>query len=267
MSKWCECLKREVQSCDCPAALPPPTGDVGEYSELLDDLRAGVICTGSCETDDGEVETFDIEDAEDKIARAANALQSLSARLAEAERERDGFMRQIDEVHAAVSDHWFLDPPDGGDVKLHEGVRRIEDAYKAATAQAERLETHIRTMQGYVREYLEPGPYVDKHGEGWTFDEPHKHQTEGYAFYMRTQMQCAVLNDLIYMLDGPEERAALASAPAPEQTPEGPDLIAEAINDSLDAIAKLPPNCRATFSDEVNAAADARAAANEARDE
>jgi hypothetical protein len=65
-------------------------------------------------------------------------------------------------------------------------------------------------MQGYVQEYLEPGPYVAKHGNGGTFSEPHPHQDEAYAYFMRQQMREAVLNDLIHMLDGPEERATLA---------------------------------------------------------
>jgi hypothetical protein len=28
MMKWCECLKREVENCDCPAATPAPVGGV-----------------------------------------------------------------------------------------------------------------------------------------------------------------------------------------------------------------------------------------------
>lgn len=58
-------------------------------------------------------------------------------RAEQAERGRDGFIRQIDEVYATVSDHWFLDPPDGGDVRIHEGVKRIEDAWRAAVIVAD----------------------------------------------------------------------------------------------------------------------------------
>lgn len=81
--------------------------------------------------------------------------------------------------------------------------------------QVEAVRAHIQKMQSYVREYLEPGPYVAKHGKGGMFNEPHPHQDEAHAYFMRQQMREAVLNDLIYMLDGPEERAALAH-PAPQ---------------------------------------------------
>jgi hypothetical protein len=79
-----------------------------------------------------------------------------------------------------------------------------------AEAKLEKVLNHIRKMQGYVQEYLEPGPYVVKHGNGRTFSEPHPNQDEAYAYFMRQQMREAVLNDLIHMLDGPEERALLA---------------------------------------------------------
>ena len=81
---------------------------------------------------------------------------------------------------------------------------------KAGEAKLEKVLNHIRRMQAYVLEYLVPGPYIQKHGKGETFHEPHPHQDEAYAYFMRQQMREAVLNDLIHMLDGPEERAALA---------------------------------------------------------
>jgi hypothetical protein len=81
---------------------------------------------------------------------------------------------------------------------------------KAAKNKLEKVLSHIRKMQGYVQEYLEPGPYVVKHGKGETLHEPHPHQDEAYAYFMRQQMREAVLNDLIHMLDGPEERDTLA---------------------------------------------------------
>jgi hypothetical protein len=80
----------------------------------------------------------------------------------------------------------------------------------AAEDKLAKVLNHIRKMQGYVQEYLEPGPYVVKHGKGETLHEPHPHQDEAYAYFMRQQMREAVLNDLIHMLDGPEERATLA---------------------------------------------------------
>ena len=76
MSKWCECLKREVETCDCPAALPPLAGEV-------DDLIA-------------ELDARALWDSWEIYGKAADALQSLSARLAEAERERDEARERAD---------------------------------------------------------------------------------------------------------------------------------------------------------------------------
>ena len=52
---------------------------------------------------------------------------------------QDDVHSQIKTIYDAVEPHWFLDPPVGGDVKLHEGVKRIEDAVKAANARIDRL--------------------------------------------------------------------------------------------------------------------------------
>jgi len=73
--------------------------------------------------------------------------EAAEARLAECERDLKqndihigSQMKLIYAVIDAVADHWFLDPPDGGEVSLADGVKRIEDAYLAATARAEALE-------------------------------------------------------------------------------------------------------------------------------
>ena len=95
-----------------------------------------------------------------------------------------------------------------------------DDPYTAPPLDCAALVHHIEKMQSYVQEYLEPGPYATKHGKGGTFYEPHEHQDEGHAFFMRGQMREAVLNDLIHMLDGPELRAALTAAP--QRTPADP---------------------------------------------
>lgn len=73
MSKWCECLKREVETCDCPAALPSPAGEVGELVERLRE-RAGFAREEKNATAICDARHFE---------EAADALQSLSARLAE----------------------------------------------------------------------------------------------------------------------------------------------------------------------------------------
>jgi len=119
-------------------------------------------------------------------------------------------------------------------------VNRLRAALSTVTAERDGLRKHIHSMQGYVREYLEPGTYVAKHGEGGTFSEPHKHQAPDYAYIMRSQMRDAVLNDLIHMLDGPEERAALHVTETPETEHEAGDVLTPtpATDDVIDRAAE-----------------------------
>jgi hypothetical protein len=80
--KWCECLKREVENCDCSAAPPAPVGGV---EGLVKRLRSGEPCSG----EGGDV-CKDISAKGGCIcAISADAIASLSARIAECERERD----------------------------------------------------------------------------------------------------------------------------------------------------------------------------------
>lgn len=55
-----------------------------------------------------------------------------------------------------------------------------------------RLHEHFARMQEMASRYLEPGPYVDREGVA------HTTSYEADAF----------INDMIYMLDGPEQREA-----------------------------------------------------------
>jgi hypothetical protein len=73
--KWCECLTRQVENCDCPAA---PSGPVGEVEGLVKRLR----WRGEHTSDHGATTPT-------LCREAADTLTSLAARLAECERERD----------------------------------------------------------------------------------------------------------------------------------------------------------------------------------
>jgi hypothetical protein len=80
--KWCECLKREVENCGCPAAPSAPVGDVGELVKRLRE-RAGFALEENTATAISDARHFE---------EAADALNSLAARLAEceaADRQRD----------------------------------------------------------------------------------------------------------------------------------------------------------------------------------
>lgn len=56
-----------------------------------------------------------------------------------------------------------------------------------------KLHAHFRAMQNMAAQYLEPGPYTDRDGK--------RHVTNQRA-------QEAFISDMIYMLDGPEQRDA-----------------------------------------------------------
>jgi hypothetical protein len=90
--------------------------------------------------------------SERRVDELTGELTAAAAKIADLERDAHTFMRQIDEVYAAVSDHWFLDPPDGGDVRLHEGVKRIEDAYLVEKSRAAALEKALREVHKLLHE-------------------------------------------------------------------------------------------------------------------
>jgi hypothetical protein len=73
---------------------------------------------------------------------AAYLLRSLAAenarlRHASLADENAQLRRETERITAILGDRFLLDPPDGGDVKLHEGVQRMADALaKAETTTA-----------------------------------------------------------------------------------------------------------------------------------
>ena len=99
-------------------------------------------------------------------------------------------------------------------------------------ASCQQVRALVEKMQRYVCEYLEPGGYVQKHGDkaGQTFNDPHQHQSEGYAYFMRNEARKAILNDLIYMLYGPEQREALAAPVRAELVTKDNTALAEALH-------------------------------------
>ena len=59
-----------------------------------------------------------------------------------------------------------------------------------------KLLQHFKRMQSKASEYIAPGEYTDLDGQTWNYDK-------------RAGKSSAFIHDLIYMLDGPEWRAAL----------------------------------------------------------
>ena len=68
--------------------VPTDAGNmVGETAELAERLRAGPVRTG--DTEDGEYELFDIEEAQQIMLEAADAITSMAQRVAAMTAERD----------------------------------------------------------------------------------------------------------------------------------------------------------------------------------
>jgi len=56
-----------------------------------------------------------------------------------------------------------------------------------------KLQAHFARMQEMASRYLEPGPYVDRDGVKWK---------------SRAAQHVGFINDMLYSLDGPEQREA-----------------------------------------------------------
>ena len=92
---------------------------------------------------------------------AAAALAAMQARVSEAEGWSNRFGQELDKARAAMPDQFILDPPDGGDVKLHEAVERVVDALAAAQARIAALTEALDDSElRFVKRVLE-----DEHSE------------------------------------------------------------------------------------------------------
>lgn len=60
-----------------------------------------------------------------------------------------------------------------------------------------KLLNHFKTMQDMASRYMEPTDYVDREGKTYQDDDPAPRNE-------------AFINDMLYMLDGPEQREAQA---------------------------------------------------------
>jgi len=80
------------------------------------------------------------------------------------------------------------------------------------------LEAHFKRMQEACANYLEPTTYIARHPVGelckWNteFPEPDKHQSIDGALATTRRRDQAFISGMIYMMDGPEQRAAIAQA-------------------------------------------------------
>ena len=87
-------------------------------------------------------------------------------------------------------------------------------------ADAMKLVAHFRVMQGMATAYLIPEDYRDRDGK--VVFQGDNNNTPEWKNAQRGRRAEAFANDMIYMLDGPEERAALAEAASPPAREEAP---------------------------------------------
>ena len=93
---------------------------------------------------------------------------------------------------------------------------KAEDAALPVATDVAALVEHFRRMIEACANYVEPTTYIARHPTGelckWNteFPEPRKHQSIDGALATTRRRDQAFISDMIYMLDGPEQRAALA---------------------------------------------------------
>ena len=120
----------------------------------------------------------------------------------------DGIVRPQRYSECAVTTHFTN--PDG-----EEAATEIE----RLTAQVERMRAHLTGMMEAAANYVEPTTYIARHPNLSTigdclwvreFPEPDQHQSVTGKCETRNRRDQAFIRDMIYMLDGPEQRAALS---------------------------------------------------------
>lgn len=123
-------------------------------------------------------------------------------------------------------------PGKGCGLAFNEPAKTRTEYVRADLCASGQVRALVEKTQSYVGEYLEPGGYVQKHGDkaDQTFNDPHPYQSEGYAYFMRNEARKAILNDLIYMLDGPEQREAFAAPVRAELVTKDNTALAEALH-------------------------------------
>jgi hypothetical protein len=87
-------------------------------------------------------------------AEAAETIRTLSAERDEARASDARTSAEIERIATILGPRFLLDPPDGGDVKPHEGVQRIADALAALTAERDDLRAKFDRMDAVQHETL-----------------------------------------------------------------------------------------------------------------
>jgi len=80
--------------------------DKQSRAELVERLRDGIQQTGETFTDDGEIELFDIDDANDAMSEAASVIESQASRIEALEAEN----ARLREALTFYRDKWAYTP-------------------------------------------------------------------------------------------------------------------------------------------------------------
>lgn len=126
------CIYRAMLAA-APASPPPTATEVGE---LVERLREGPVRTG--DTENGEYELFDIEDAEQTMYEAATALQSQAAALAEAKRGSDTLVETIEIIQKSYAEREAI-------------WNQMQERFSAILARADSAEAKINVAEEALR--------------------------------------------------------------------------------------------------------------------
>ncbi len=100
---------------------------------------------------------------------------------------------------------------------------RLAHRTPAPAGDVRELQQHFERMQDMMRRYIEPCTYVASFPTDGTkhsseFEEPGPHDSSTNAESKRRRMDRAFISDMIYMMDGPEQRALGLASPTPDSS-------------------------------------------------
>lgn len=127
-------------------------------------------------------------------------------------------MNLIERLDKAIERETRNSPMLASDVTIHT-LELSKTEIERLTAQVERMREHLTGMMEAAANYVEPTTYIARHPDLSTigdclwvreFPEPDQHQSVTGKYETRNRRDQAFICDMIYMLDGPEQRAALS---------------------------------------------------------
>jgi hypothetical protein len=84
-------------------------------------------------------------------------------RLTREARDADVYWAKLSLAYNAVPCQFILDPPDGGDVPLNEGIRRLDAARISAEAQRDEALAKVARLREALEPFAKAAEYLDAH--------------------------------------------------------------------------------------------------------